>query len=169
MQPGQRPMVNNENFVDIVWPLGGIDRSRAMHDTKPLSFPDGAPAFTTIHGVNVRSQGALQQRIRGGSRTGLSRHVPDPCVAGWVIQGMGQLLRTSGGETVQESQSGRVVELVAVCQGNVYTATAGAEEWTLVPVDPALTTPPLVYTGLVRSAPNGQKLYFADGESWCYY
>ncbi len=30
-------------------------------------------------------------------------------------------------------------------------------------------TPPLVTTGVIRSAVNNQKLWFADGAHWCYY
>lgn len=65
---------------------------------------------------------------------------------------------------VQTSYSGRVVTLVAVSQGNVFSANAGDVAWTAAtnsttgPINPPLTT-----TLPIFSAPNNQKLYFADG------
>lgn len=65
---------------------------------------------------------------------------------------------------MQLSQSGRVVTLVAVSQGNVFAANAGDTSWTAAtnsttgPINPPLTT-----TLPIFSAANNQVLYFADG------
>lgn len=65
---------------------------------------------------------------------------------------------------LQTSQSGRVVYLVSVSQGNVFTATPGAIAWT--PANNATgDDPPLNYVGVVYSAANNQKLYFVDGNN----
>ncbi len=65
----------------------------------------------------------------------------------------------------QLSQSGRVVTLVAVSRGNVYTAQPGDVAWT-TPTNTTGDDPPLNFTGVVFSAVNNQKLYFADGVNW---
>ncbi len=71
---------------------------------------------------------------------------------------------------MQQSNSGRVVTLVAVSQGNIYTADAGDTTWS----SPTNATapnavPPLNYTGIMFSTPCNQKLFFADGVNWVYY
>jgi hypothetical protein len=68
----------------------------------------------------------------------------------------------------QLSQSGRVVKLVAVSQGSVYYADAGDTTWSTA-ANTTGDTPPLVYTGLLRSAAINRRLYFADGVNWCYF
>jgi hypothetical protein len=68
----------------------------------------------------------------------------------------------------QLSQSGRIINLVAVSQGNVYRARPGETTWTAA-TNTTGDTPPLNYTGVVASASNGQKLYFADGANWVKY
>lgn len=68
----------------------------------------------------------------------------------------------------QASSSGRVVNLVAVSQGQVYYANPGDSTWTLA-TNSTGTTPPLNFTGIVRSSANIQKLWFADGAHYCYF
>lgn len=68
----------------------------------------------------------------------------------------------------QLSQSGRVVRVVAVSQGNVYTAKAGDTAWTAA-TNSTGDTPPLIYSGVVASTSLNQKVYFADGTNWVYY
>lgn len=69
---------------------------------------------------------------------------------------------------MQQSQSGRVVTVVTVSQGNVIVANAGDTVWT-----PAINlsgeTPALNFTGLMYSSANNQKLWFADGTNYVYY
>ncbi len=69
---------------------------------------------------------------------------------------------------VQLSQSGRVVKLVAVVAGNVYTANPGATAWTLA-TNNASGTPPLNATGTMQSSACIQKLWFADSINYVFY
>lgn len=70
----------------------------------------------------------------------------------------------------QPNSSGRVVTLVAICQGNVYWADAGDTTWsepvnnTSPPADP-----PLNFTGKMQSAVLNQVMFFADGVHWVLY
>lgn len=66
----------------------------------------------------------------------------------------------------QESQSGRVVTLVTVVGGNVYVAPASGSTWLAAANSTGRT---LITTGIVRSAANQQKVYFADGVHYLYY
>lgn len=68
----------------------------------------------------------------------------------------------------QQSQSGRVVTLVVVSEGNVYVANAGDTTWT-TPTNNSATTPALNDSGIMQSAPNNQKLYIVDGTHFRYY
>jgi hypothetical protein len=61
-----------------------------------------------------------------------------------------------------------VVQVVAVSQGNVYYANAGDAGWNTATNNTG-NTPPLNFTGVVFSAENNQKLWFADGTNYCYY
>lgn len=69
---------------------------------------------------------------------------------------------------MQTSQSGRVVTVVTVSQGNVYVANSGDTAWTAA-INSSGETPPLNFTGLMFSAANNQKLWFADGTNYVYY
>lgn len=66
---------------------------------------------------------------------------------------------------MQTSQSGRIVTLVAVSDGDVKVADAGAASWASV----TNGTNALNTTGIVFSAPNQQLLFFADGTHEKYY
>lgn len=68
----------------------------------------------------------------------------------------------------QFSNSGRVVTVVAVSQGQVFAANAGDGGWTTT-TNASGANPPLNFSGLVFSAPNNQKLYFVDGVNYVYY
>lgn len=71
---------------------------------------------------------------------------------------------------VQLNQTGRVVTLVAISQGNCYYAASGDTSWsTSINGTSPLATPPLNFTGTVFSTALNQKLYFADGVNWCYF
>ena len=69
---------------------------------------------------------------------------------------------------MQLSQSGRVVQLVAVSQGIVKVANPGDTTWTAT-VNNTGETPPLNYTGVLYSSPNNQLLFFVDGINYVYY
>lgn len=158
-------------YVDLHFPLAGIDL------TAPFAAQPNRPAAgerwarTTAAAVNVRGY-ATTDRARGGSRAGLVRFIPTAPVADWIIQELACLVghgySPPGGGTVQASNSGRVVTLVAVSQGNIFVLNAGETTW-VSPTNSTGDTPPLNFTGVMQSAANNQKLYFADGTNWVYY
>jgi hypothetical protein len=73
-----------------------------------------------------------------------------------------------GDQDVQLSQSGRVVNLLAVSQGTVKVWNPDDTAWTAVTnntgEDPALN-----YSGVMQSAALNENLYFADGINYVYY
>lgn len=159
---------NKEDYKDIHFPKAGIDLTMpfAMQPNRP--GPDGVWYRTTPYAKNVRSFEATSNRSRGGSRPGLARYVAAPVVADWIIQELNILVRASEAPPVQTSQSGRIVTAIAVSQGDVYSANAGATAWTIATNNTG-NTPPLNYTGLMQSTALNQRLWFADGLNWCYY
>lgn len=66
----------------------------------------------------------------------------------------------------QPSQSGRIVTLVAVSGGEVAITPPGGSNWTPAFNSTGISLAP---SGVVRSASNNQKLWFADGAHWLYY
>ena len=68
----------------------------------------------------------------------------------------------------QLSQSGRIVKLVTVSQGHCFFALPGDTTWTAT-TNATGEIPPLNATGLIYSASNIQKLWFADGVNYVYY
>src|SRR5262249_24414106 len=147
------------------FPVAGISLLRGFGDQQPGQMPNGEWGRTTPAGVNVRSYEATSQRRRGGTRPGLKKDLPVAPNAGWITQGVNNL--TATGTPVQISQSGRVNYLVAVNQGRVFVAPAGATAWTEATKTTG-DTPPLNFTGVVYSSPLNQLLYFADGNNWTF-
>lgn len=82
--------------------------------------------------------------------------------------GVGLVPSNTPGGGAQLSQTGRTVTLVAVSQGVVKVANIGDTAWTTATNNTG-ETPPLNYTGVMASASNVQKLYFADGINYVYY
>jgi hypothetical protein len=129
--------------------------------------------YTCPLGNNVRAFEPASQRSRGGSRPGIKKYIAAPVVADWIVQELNVIAgigypNPSGGP-VQPSQSGRIVTLVAVSQGNIYVASPGDATWTS-PTNNTGNTPPLIPTGVMQSAANTpQTLYFADGTNWVKY
>lgn len=148
------------------FPKAGIDRAVAYGKQPARQLPSGKYARTAAIAKNVRAWEPATGRCRGGSRPGISKFVTAAVVADWLLQhvttitGLGY--SAPGGGVPQSSISGRLVTLVAVSQGNVYVADVGDTAWT-TPTNNSGANPPLNITGLVRSAPNNQKLYFVDG------
>jgi hypothetical protein len=154
--------------LDLHFPAAGLDASNAFCDQRPrVVSPDGSIyARTAREGVNVRTFDSQAHRARGGSRPGLAKYLAAPVVRNWLTQELATIV--TKGDAVQLSNSGRVVTLVAVSQGNVYRVRAGDTAWT-TPTNNTGDTPPLIFDGLVRSAPNVQRLWFADGINWVFY
>jgi hypothetical protein len=157
----------SEQFTDVHFPFAGVDVSAAFERQPVRPTAEGLYARTTPTGQNVRAFEAITRRMRGGVRPGLAKYVPVAPNGASLVQGMAVLVTDLGG-AVQSSQSGRVVTLVAVSQGEVRTAAAGATTWS-TPTNNTAFSPPLNATGILYSASNNQKLYFADGSNWCYF
>lgn len=154
---------------DIHFPKCGLDLSGPFERQQPRPGYKGVYARTTHKGVNVRGFDD-QGRWRGGMRPGLTRVINARVGSSEsIVQNLDVITGATYVEgSMQTSQAGRVTTLVAVSQGNVYRAHAGDTSWTAA-TNGTGTTPPLNATGVMFSAPNQQKLWFADGANWCYY
>lgn len=82
--------MTDEQFADLCYPLAGLSQLRGYENQQPVPMPEGIGefAFTARDGTNVRSCEPGTNRIRGGSRPGLSRYIDVPVVGGWIIQGL---------------------------------------------------------------------------------
>ena len=172
-----------ESLQALHFPAAGVDLSRAFAaqpnrpvDQMPLApeqhFATLVYARTTPLGVNVRGFDVLGQRRRGGSRPGLVKWLPtQPNGVEWVSQDLA-LLVGSGypppGSIMQQSQSGRIVTVVVVSQGQVIVANSGDTTWTAA-INNSGESPPLNFSGLMYSSANQQKLWFADGINYVFY
>lgn len=158
--------------IDLHFPFAGVDVSGPVGRQPNRPVLDGKYARTAPRGVNVRGMDS-GGRYRGGIRPGLTKYLdPRPGGVRWATQGLDKFVTSGtvapGGQTVQPSQSGRIVSLVAVSKGNVYTVVAGGSAW-VAATNGTTETPPLNATGLVRMAQNTQLMFFADGINRCYY
>lgn len=180
---------------DLHFPKAGIDLSQSFstQPNRPVGttqypqqqqsgsqnslFAPNTPMYNTQYarstpvGVNVRGYESATQRLRGGSRCGLSKYVPTQVVGSrFIVQDLNNIvIDQSGGTMAEPSQSGRVVSLVAVGQGNIYVTTPGAGVWNSPALSAGLANPPLNFSGLVLSAINQQKIWYADGVHYCFY
>jgi len=154
-----------ERTVDLHFPKAGLDLSVPSHKWPVRTLPSGERLYSCSRATNVRGYEPLTGRRRGGCRPGLSRYTR-PQIADWAVQGLSSLIGSGydppGGGSVQATNSGRIVTVVAVVKGNIRVANPGDSVWT-TPTNSASQTPPLNASGVVFSAPNQQKLYFADG------
>ena len=158
--------------IDLHFPMAGVDVSMAFCKQPNRPAYDGKYARTSPRALNVRARDA-DGRYRGAMRPGLVKFVATrPGDQEWITQDLCTLVTTGipdpGGGSVQPSQSGRLVLLVATSAGNVYTFPAGGTVWTAA-TNSASTNPPLNATGLVRSTVNNQLQFFADGTHAVYY
>ena len=171
-------MPDDTKYMDLHFPRGGVDRSKAAM-SQPWrpgpAGPGGEPTriYSSADAENCASFDPITERLRGGSRGGLLKWVSNPAVSGWLIQHLNSIAAVgSVGAGMQGSQLGRVVEVIATCQGRVFWVSPTED-----PDDRALTeatnnsstTPPLSFSGLHRSAPNNQKLYLVDGSRYRVY
>jgi hypothetical protein len=161
-----------ETFETAHFPRCGIDVSLAFGKQPVRPMPDGTYAKTTPLGLNCRTFEPLTNRARGATRPGLVRYIPAQPAGSNLIQLLQTVVGTGyanpGGGVPEQSNSGRVVTLVAVSQGNVFVAASGSTAW--VPtINATAFSPPLNANGIVYSAANIQQLWFADGSNWCVY
>ena len=165
-----KPIIDgNEKISDLHFPFGGLDVAHPYSKQPNVQVPfNGNYARTAAIGVNVRSFEPVQNRSRGGSRSGLTKYIAAlPGGVTWITQLLDSIVTTEG-VPVQLSQSGRIVTAVAVSQGNVFFAAAGAIAWTEA-ANATPNAPPLNFSGLMFSAPCNQKLWFADGINYCFF
>ena len=161
-----------DSETDLHFPKAGIDLALGFAKQQNRPSVNGQYARTTPVAFNVRTF-AGDGRSRGGSRPGLVKYNPlQPGGTVWVTQLLTTLTGVGydppGGGMPQSSQSGRIVTIVAVSQGNVYVANPGGTSWES-PTNNSGETPPLNFSGIMFSSANNQKLYFADGTNWAYY
>lgn len=167
-----------ETWQDFHFPKAGLHTAGAFGRQPTRQGKDGQYVRTAAAGENVRSFDCITGRDRGGSRAGISKYVaqavspsaemPFPSTP-WVVQELRTIATTKGLVTsMQQSNSGRIVYLVAVSQGVVKVATPGDTTWTAT-INSTGETPPLNITGPMQSSPNNQKLYFVDGINYVYY
>lgn len=169
-----RPKLGDPNILkDLHFPKAGIDLSMSFdkQPNRPVGT-NGEYARTTPVGNNVRGYEPATNRMRGGSRTGLAKYVPAQ-VSGlvWIVQELALVVGSGYADpagSMQQSNSGRVVTLVAVSQGNVFVTTPGGLTWTAA-INSSGQSPPLNFSGIMYSSANNQKLYFADGINFVYY
>lgn len=161
------PADGNDHYVDVHFPTAGIDLSHAFVLQPPRQTSQDKWARTTPFGLNVRGFDPVSNRERGGARCGLSKYIAGPTVAEWVVQEINVVVCTEA-TLPQLSNLGRVVTLVAVSQGNVFFARAGDTAFSGA-TNLTGNSPPLNFNGIMNSAANNQKLWFADGINWVYY
>ncbi len=157
--------------LDLHFPKAGIDRSQPFGKQPNRPVANGEYARTTPVAINVRCFEPATNRTRGGSRPGLKKYIPVQ-VSGkkFIVQHLNTITTVRPGGSVQTSQSGRVVSLVTVVEGNVSVVNPGDTTWTAaINGTSPLALPPLNFSGLIRSAANSQKLWFADGINSYYY
>lgn len=82
--------------------------------------------------------------------------------------GLGRRPFTTTGGSVQLSQSGRLVSLLAVSQGVVKVMNPDDDDWTAVTNNTG-EEPALNFSGVMDSTPHLQKMYYADGINYVYY
>ncbi len=153
------------NQSDLHFPKAGVDVSRPSSQWPIRWGPNKEKHYYCADALNVRSYDPVSGRQRGGSRPGFSKYIPTVLNADFIVQQLDVLVGTGydpPGGNVQPSLSGRVVTVVAVSEGNIYVANPGDTTWTS-PTNNAANTPPLNFSGIMQSAPNQQKLWFADG------
>ena len=161
-------IVATDQFLDLHFPFAGLEVSDAFFRQRPVQMPNGEYHKTCRQGINVWGWEPLTGRMRGGSRAMLSKYVATAPVADWIIQELALLVTVGTGGGVQLSNSGRIVTVVAVSQGNVYTAVAAATAWTIA-TNSTGVTPPLNFSGVMQSTALNQKLWFADGVNYVFY
>lgn len=174
--------MQEDTYKVLAYPEGGIDMQMAFDrqmpragDSKTAQLQQlganqqgGQWVRTTAYGANVRAFDPKENRSRGASRCGVSKYIPTQPDGFNLIQNINAVITMPDASNL--NAAGRLVTLIAVCQGNIYYANAGDETWTLGDNQTSpLATPPLTFTGLVNSTTLNQKVWFADGTNWVTY
>ena len=167
-----RLRANADIYDDWHFTKAGLNLSAGYGRQPVVQMQSGEYYRTTREGVNVRTMEAATGRDRGASRPGVSKWLPVQVLGRqWIVQEIQPVtvIRTPDEDNdVQNSQSGRLVYLVAVSRGRVFSALPGDETW-IEAVNNTGETPALAITGTMFSAANNQRLYFADGYNRVYF
>lgn len=174
----------NYQSIDLNFPLGGLDVSRAIGEQTASVAPLGQmydPSFqtqkfeTTRQGINVRGFDPIQNRFRGGSRPGLSKYVATQVNGANALQAMG-LIQLTGfsppSGSAQPNTSGLLNFLVVVAAGTIKFTWPGAGAWS-TPTSGAsalnasgFVSMTAVNGILVTSGPGGNRMFFCDGTNY---
>lgn len=162
--------MGQERTQDVHFPKAGLHTAEAYGKQPVRQNRRGEYVRTAAAATNVLGYEPATGRDRGGSRCGLSKYIAAQVTGrDWVIQELAALASKVGTVVpVQQSQSGRVVYLIAVSEGRVFVATpddAAATEAT----NNTGETPPLNFSGVMQSTSLNQKQYFADGTNYAIY
>lgn len=163
-----KPTNPTKEFKDLHFPKSGFDTSLGFSFQPNRPVENKEYARSCAIGTNVRGHELLTLRGRGGQRPGLRKYILTQ-VAGlvWIVQDLNTIV-IIGDPVTQPSQSGRIVTLVAVAQGNIFFANPGDVGWT-----PAINNtgedPPLNFVGVMQSTQCIQKLWFVDGTNYVVY
>lgn len=156
-------------ITDYHFPKAGVDQSQAFVRQPVRPDKRGSYVRTTFDALNVRGYDPATGRDRGGSRPGYAKWIATRVNGVFITQHLNILVTTSqSGATLQLSQSGRVVSVIAVSQGVVKVANPDSVAWAST-TNNSGTTPPLNFSGVMASAQNNQKLYIVDGTNYRYY
>lgn len=160
----------SDTSFELGFPKAGIDVSMPFWRQPARQLKNGVYGKTCARAVNVRCFEPGLHRGRGGQRPGLSKYVSARPNGANIVQDLNILVGTYDppGGSMQTSNSGRVVTLVAVVQGQIRVLNAGDTAWT-TPTNNTGNNPPLNFTGVMQSAANQQKLWFADGANRVFY
>lgn len=158
-----------ETFLDFHFPKAGLDVAGPFGRQPTRQDKNGVYVRTAATGQNLRCFEAATGRDRGGSRPGLTKLISTQVNGTWIVQELSIVSTTNSSiAAVQQSNSGRVVYLLAVSNGVLKVAQPDDTAWTAVTNNSA-TTPALNDNGTMMSAPNNQKQYFVDGIHYRYY
>ena len=169
MSDGASPLTRKKTTEDLHFPKAGIDIAQAFGRQPARPVYGDEYARTTRQAINVRCFDS-GGRTRGASRNGIRKYIAQQVPMDeeeFIIQHLNTIV-TAGAAAVQYSQLGRIVSTVVVVEGQVYRLLPGATAFESVTNNTG-EDPPLAYSGLIRSASNSQKMWFADGENWVYY
>lgn len=158
----------NDEIKDLHFPAAGLDTSQAFSRQPNKPTFNGQYARTTVIADNVRGFEAASGRLRGGTRSGLRRYIHGQ-VSGeyFIVQDLRTII-TTGDPMVQASNSGRIVTLVAVSQGDIFVVNPGDTEW-LPATNSTGEDPALNFVGLMASTQCIQSLWFVDGVNYVRY
>jgi len=154
MAKATKPIVPNEELVELMFPMRGIDRSSTYQKQ---------PKGTTPIAINVRAFSPDEDRARGGMRGGLVRYIDAQVATTSDIQLIDHFVSTID-NVDQTYLSVRRIKGITVAGGNVRTFYQGAYS-TPTNGDTALEDGVDVIFGQQVSG----SYYFVDGVNMKYY